>query len=52
MWKKKIREGKMSKAKPQKKVTPFYFGGLASCMAAVCTHPIDTIKVRKRSGSL
>lgn len=25
---------------------PFYFGGLASCTAAICTHPLDTIKVR------
>ena len=28
------------------KATPFYFGGLASCMAAVVTHPLDLIKVR------
>ncbi|KAF8541030.1 putative mitochondrial dicarboxylate carrier [Trichophaea hybrida] len=25
---------------------PFWFGGSASCMAAVCTHPLDLVKVR------
>lgn len=25
---------------------PFWFGGLASCMATLITHPLDLIKVR------
>lgn len=28
---------------------PFYFGGVASCMAACCTHPLDTLKVRMQA---
>lgn len=28
------------------KATPFYYGGVASAMAACCTHPLDLIKVR------
>jgi len=31
--------------KKKSKTVPFYFGGVASCMAAVCTHPLDTVKV-------
>ncbi|RXM28631.1 Mitochondrial dicarboxylate carrier [Acipenser ruthenus] len=29
----------------EKKVSRWYFGGLASCGAACCTHPLDLIKV-------
>ena len=28
-----------------KKVGRWYFGGLASAMAACCTHPLDLLKV-------
>ena len=28
---------------------PFYLGGIASCVAAVCTHPLDLIKVRMQT---
>ncbi|KAA8901933.1 mitochondrial carrier domain-containing protein [Sphaerosporella brunnea] len=30
----------------KEKHAPFWFGGSASCMAAVCTHPLDLVKVR------
>ncbi|XP_075435686.1 mitochondrial dicarboxylate carrier [Ascaphus truei] len=29
----------------EKRVSRWYFGGLASCGAACCTHPLDLIKV-------
>ncbi|KAI9278308.1 mitochondrial carrier domain-containing protein [Phascolomyces articulosus] len=29
-----------------KKVTPFYFGGMSSCVAAMVVHPLDLTKVR------
>lgn len=28
-----------------KRMSRWYFGGLASCGAACCTHPLDLIKV-------
>jgi len=28
---------------------PFYLGGVASCVAACCTHPLDLIKVRMQA---
>lgn len=28
------------------RVSRWYFGGLASCGAACCTHPLDLLKVR------
>jgi hypothetical protein len=31
------------------KQPPWYLGGLASCVAAVCTHPLDLIKVRMQT---
>jgi len=34
---------------PKQKKVPFFFGGLASCVATVCTHPLDLIKVTCRS---
>ncbi|XP_023677508.2 mitochondrial dicarboxylate carrier [Paramormyrops kingsleyae] len=30
---------------PEKRVSRWYFGGIASCGAACCTHPLDLIKV-------
>ncbi|KAF6739037.1 Mitochondrial dicarboxylate carrier [Oryzias melastigma] len=29
----------------EKRVSRWYFGGLASCGAACCTHPLDLLKV-------
>ncbi|MBN3299251.1 DIC protein, partial [Amia calva] len=29
----------------ERKVSRWYFGGLASCGAACCTHPLDLLKV-------
>lgn len=29
-----------------KRVGRWYFGGIASAMAACCTHPLDLLKVR------
>ena len=29
-----------------KRPTPFYFGGMASCVAAMVVHPLDLTKVR------
>lgn len=29
----------------QKKLSRWYFGGVASAMAACCTHPLDLLKV-------
>lgn len=31
---------------PDNKRTPFYFGGAASCSAAIIVHPLDLTKVR------
>ncbi|PVU86772.1 hypothetical protein BB561_006564 [Smittium simulii] len=36
----------MSQGSKQTISTPFYFGGVASCSAAVFTHPMDLLKVR------
>lgn len=30
----------------ERRVSRWYFGGLASCGAACCTHPLDLLKVR------
>lgn len=30
----------------KKQTTPFYFGGMASCTAAIIVHPLDLTKVR------
>ncbi|XP_051888780.1 mitochondrial dicarboxylate carrier-like isoform X1 [Pristis pectinata] len=30
---------------PEKRISRWYFGGLASCGAACCTHPLDLLKV-------
>lgn len=32
------------------RVSRWYFGGLASCGAACCTHPLDLLKVRAARG--
>lgn len=32
-------------AEKQKKLSRWYFGGVASAMAACCTHPLDLLKV-------
>lgn len=34
----------------ERRVSRWYFGGLASCGAACCTHPLDLIKVRQSAG--
>ena len=34
---------------PKPKPVPFYLGGMASCVAAMCTHPLDLIKVRMQT---
>lgn len=34
----------------EKRVSRWYFGGLASCGAACCTHPLDLLKVRPGKG--
>lgn len=31
----------------EKRVSRWYFGGIASCGAACCTHPLDLVKVRR-----
>lgn len=33
----------------EQRVSRWYFGGIASCGAACCTHPLDLLKVRARS---
>lgn len=33
------------------RVSRWYFGGLASCGAACCTHPLDLLKVRGAGAS-
>ncbi|KAI5815694.1 mitochondrial carrier domain-containing protein [Pyronema omphalodes] len=33
-------------------IFPFWFGGSASCMAAVCTHPLDLVKVRLQTSKV
>ena len=33
------------------RVSRWYFGGLASCGAACCTHPLDLLKVSTAVGS-
>ncbi|OLY77693.1 Mitochondrial dicarboxylate transporter [Smittium mucronatum] len=37
----------MAEGRKEKKIhTPFYFGGAASCLAVLFTHPMDLLKVR------
>lgn len=35
----------------EKRMSRWYFGGIASCGAACCTHPLDLLKVRRARGS-
>ncbi|RKP00535.1 hypothetical protein CXG81DRAFT_29955 [Caulochytrium protostelioides] len=39
-------------AKPPAPVTQWWFGGAASCAAAACTHPLDTLKMLVTEGVL
>jgi len=34
----------------ERRVSRWYFGGLASCGAACCTHPLDLLKVTGTGG--
>ena len=36
----------------EKRMSRWYFGGLASCGAACCTHPLDLLKVSGREQSV
>lgn len=42
------RRPRRADAMAEKRVSRWYFGGLASCAAACCTHPLDLIKVCRR----
>lgn len=35
----------------EQRVSRWYFGGLASCGAACCTHPLDLLKVKGKGGN-
>ncbi|TPX45825.1 hypothetical protein SeMB42_g03776 [Synchytrium endobioticum] len=36
---------------PEKRVAPFWTGGASACVAAVVTHPLDTMKVRLQTST-
>lgn len=40
------KTGVCAAAMAEKRMSRWYFGGLASCGAACCTHPLDLLKVR------
>ena len=37
--------GAISEVDKSKRISRWYFGGIASAMAACCTHPLDLLKV-------